>query len=87
MNHHLDLIQSDDVRQNKSMLKLYHYMTSHPIMDIQKTALALNLSYNTIASNIKHMIQLGILREITQKQRNRVFVYEDYLAILRDGTK
>lgn len=87
MNHHLVIIQGDDVRQNKSMLKLYHYMTSHPIMDIQKTALALNLSYNTIASNIKHMIQLGVLKEITQKQRNRVFVYEEYLAILRDGTK
>ena len=33
------------------------------------------------------MIKLGILREITGKQRHRLFVYDRYLAILNQGTE
>jgi len=28
----------------------------------------------------------GIVREITGRKRNRIFAYERYLAILREGT-
>ena len=30
---------------------------------------------------------LGIAREITGKRRNRLFVYDRYLAILSEGTE
>jgi hypothetical protein len=30
---------------------------------------------------------LGIARELTGKRRNRLFVYERYLAILNEGTE
>jgi hypothetical protein len=33
------------------------------------------------------MQQLGILRETTGRQRDRLFVYEAYLAILSEGTE
>jgi hypothetical protein len=33
------------------------------------------------------MQRLGLLREITGKQRKRLFVYDPYLAILNEGTE
>ena len=33
------------------------------------------------------MERLGILREITGKQRGRLFVYDKYLAVLNRGTE
>ena len=85
-NRHLDWISSKDPRQNKTMIQLFHYMTSHPIIDIKKTALDLGRSYNTVAVTVNKMVYLGILKEISQQQRYRVFVYHEYLSILRDGT-
>jgi hypothetical protein len=36
---------------------------------------------------LEHMRRLGILREITGRERHRLFVYEPYLAILNEGTE
>ncbi len=33
------------------------------------------------------LVQLGIARELTGKRRNRLFVYDRYLAILSEGTE
>ena len=65
---------------------LFSYLESHPIVDIRHTALDLGISFNTAASAVKKLVELGILRETTNTSRNRVFAYEDYLAILREGT-
>lgn len=35
---------------------------------------------------LRLLMELDILRETTNAARNRVFAYEKYLAILRDGT-
>jgi hypothetical protein len=33
------------------------------------------------------LVELGIARELTGKRRNRIFVYNRYLAILNRGTE
>lgn len=33
------------------------------------------------------LVELGIARELTGKQRNRLFVYDQYLAALNEGTE
>ncbi len=82
--HNMDLIAQLDSRLASGILQLFEYIESHPIIDIHKAATSLNKSYNTIDSYVKKMIHLGILREVTNKQRNRLFVYHEYLNILRD---
>ena len=66
--------------------KLFDYAEQHPILDIRKTALALGVSYNTAASAVRKLTDLGILRKTTNASRNRVFAYQAYLDILREGT-
>lgn len=65
---------------------VFDYIEQHPIIDIKKTAEALRLSYNTVASVIRKLMELEILKEITNQSRNKVYVYEEYLAILRKDT-
>ncbi len=65
---------------------LFDYLEKNPIIDIQKTAKALNLSFNTVSNAVKNLLSLNILSENTSNLRNRTFVYTEYLDILRDGT-
>jgi len=65
---------------------LFAYLEQHPIIDIRNTAKELQLSYNTVAALVKKFVEVGLLIEKTNAKRNRVFAYEEYLAILRSGT-
>lgn len=73
-------------RSKDNVRAVFDYLEQHPIIDIKHTAAALGLSYNTVSVAVKKMMGLDILRETTNAARNRVFAYEKYLAVLRDGT-
>ncbi len=72
--------------KSKAVLELFAHLEANPIVNIRQTAAALHLSYNTTASAVRALVDLGILVETTQQSRNRVFAYEAYLQILRPGT-
>lgn len=73
-------------RSRDTVRELFDYLEQHPIIDIKRTAVALGVSYNTVSTAVKKLVQLGILKETTNAARNRVFAYESYLDILRQGT-
>ncbi|MEK7408058.1 MAG: Fic family protein [Acidobacteriota bacterium] len=74
-------------RPAASALRVHQFMQTSPIISIPGTAEKLPLSAPTVTKSIVHMIRLGLLREITGKQRHRLFVYDPYLAILNEGTE
>ena len=73
-------------RKKDNLRMLFDYLEKHPIIDIKHTSEALKISYNTTSTAVKTLVELGILRETTNAARNRVFSYEAYLEILRNGT-
>lgn len=73
-------------RRKDNVRELFDYLEQHPIIDIKQTAAALGLSYNTVFAAVKKLMELGILKETTNAARNRVFAYEEYLEILKQGT-
>ena len=73
-------------KATKNTLKLFEYIESSPIIEINKTAAALDLSYNTASAAVKRLVNLNILSMTNNFQRNRTFLYEDYLKILRKDT-
>jgi len=81
----ISLVKENDTA-SKTTSKLFDYLENTPIIDIKKTAIALGMSFNTVASVIKKLEQLGILRQVGNNQRDRIFAYEDYLHILRKDT-
>lgn len=74
-------------RPAASALRVHQLLQQKPIVAIQDAAQRLHLSPPTTARSIQHLEKLGILHEITRKQRGRLFVYRDYLDILRQGTE
>ena len=73
-------------RTKDNVRKLFDYIEQYPIIDIKRTAKELGVSYNTISAAIKKLEQINILKEKTNAARNRVYIYEEYLQILRKDT-
>ena len=74
-------------RPAASVLRVFEYMQRNPIVSIPSAAEKIGISAPTVAKSLEHMQQLGMLREITGRQRHRLFVYDAYLAILGEGTE
>ena len=74
-------------RTLETMMKVFHYLEVHPIIDIGKTAEDLSIAYNTVSSAVNRFEKLGILHLVKKQGRNKVYSYKDYIDILRDGTE
>jgi Fic family protein len=74
-------------RPAASALRLHQLFQQRVILSIQSAAKNLGLSQPTVIAAIKHLEQLGIVREHTGRRRNRLFVYDPYLKILSEGTE
>ena len=75
-------------RAKDNLRAIFDYIEQYPIIDIKRTAKALSLSYNTVASCVKKLEELSIVKETTNALRNKVYSYFDYMEILRkDVTK
>ena len=84
-NKNFDKIKKVD-RISKTLIKIFNYLEGSPIIDIKKTGLDLELAYNTVSKGVDKLMELEILKQTENVQRNRVFAYEDYLSILRKDT-
>jgi Fic family protein len=79
-------------QQAHSTLRVHDILQSKPIASagmIRKIldTRSMGLSEPTVYSAIKHLVKLGIIREATGKERNRLYVYDAYMGILDEGTK
>ena len=79
-------IVGDMGRSSKTASRLFGYIQENPIIEIQKTAAAIDASFNTVSDAVNRFCKAGILRQTTTGRRNRTFSYESYLEILRNGT-
>ena len=62
-------------------------LQARPLLMIAQGVEKLNLTKPTVASALKNLHPLGIVREMTGKQRGRIFLYDAYLVILDEGTE
>ena len=72
-------------RPAASVLRVFQHAQTHPILAIASTAEEIGITFPTVANSVEHLERLRIVKEITGKQRSRLFVYEGYLAILSEG--
>lgn len=74
-------------RAAASALRVHQYAQTHPILAIATAAEQIGITFPTVTGAVEHLRQLAILREVTGKQRGRLFAYSDYLDILKEGTE
>ena len=80
------LFDSLTKRQRTSVLKVFSYLESNPIIDIQKTATTLEMSYNTVSKGVSILIEDGILKQTDKSGKAKIYSYTEYLDILRKDT-
>lgn len=74
-------------RKADSVYRVLDLLRRHPIMTIPNAADQLNLTPPTIRSAVESLEALNIVREITGKQRDRIYLYDQYVKILDEGTE
>ena len=89
----LSLFQEDQARIQQtgraagSVLRVHQALQEHPIASRQELAKRTKLSFPTVTAGIQVLERIGVVRELTGKKRNRLFGYDQYLAILGEGTE
>jgi Fic family protein len=89
----LGLFEKDRARIEKlgrpagSALRVHEYLQKRPLTSVPAAAKKLGLTEPTIRASLAHLTRLGIVNEMTGRQRNRLFVYRRYLDILDEGTE
>lgn len=85
-NRNVQKFNSMTKRQQTNAINFLIYLEKNPIIDIQKTAAALNLSYNTVAKSVALFVDNGILQQTEKSGRSKIYSYVDYLVVLRKDT-
>jgi cell filamentation protein, protein adenylyltransferase len=72
-------------RSSGSALRLHQLLERHPLLTIRRAAEQLGVSQPTAATALGRLQELGIVREVTGRPRDRLFVYGEYLELIRQG--
>lgn len=73
-------------RAASSTLQTHHVLLRHPVATASWLAKHTNLTPATVNKSLRHLEQLGIVRELTAQKRNRIFSYVQYVNIMNRGT-
>ena len=70
-----------------SAIRLFDQLPRHPIVTLSRAIELLNTSKPTALKAIAALVDAGVLRETTGKQRDRVYAYHHYLEVLTRDTQ
>jgi len=73
-------------RAAASALNIHRIMMEHPVATAKWLAEKSGTTAATVNKSLLHLERLGIVREITEKKRNRLFSYAGYIEILNEET-
>jgi Fic family protein len=74
-------------RRAGSALRVHEALKERPILSLPAICEKTGLSFPAASSAMELLVELGIARELTGRRRNRLFVYDGYLARLSEGTE
>jgi Fic family protein len=78
-------IQEKLGRGAASALRVHDTLMRKPVLSIPRASTDLGLSQPTVAAALARLQELDIVRELTNKARNRQFSYVAYFAMLDEG--
>jgi hypothetical protein len=74
-------------RRAGSALRVHEALKARPILSMAAACRTTGLSFPAASSAMDLLVELAVARELTGKRRNRLFVYDGYLATLNEGTE
>ncbi len=70
-----------------SAIRIHQAFQQRPLGSIRFLSKETELSPPAVTGALRAMAKAGIVKEITGRKRNRIFAYEKYLEIIRQGTE
>ncbi len=67
-----------------SSLRVHRVLQERPVLPASYAADSAGISLPTVYSAVKHLQNIGIVKEVTGKKWNRVFAYDEYCRILSE---
>jgi len=74
-------------RKAGSALRIHQVLQGRPIANIPFLSSKTKISPPTVTGVLEALQEIGIVKEVTGRKRNRVYAYEKCLDILRQGTE
>jgi Fic family protein len=74
-------------RASASTLQIHRALMEHPIATSRSLVEKTGFTPATVNKSLAHLEQLGIVKELTNRKRNRLFSYADYIEIMSLGTE
>ena len=68
-------------------LQVHEALQNRPLLNVATAAQLTGLSLTTVSTSFTRMTDLGIVRELTGRRRDRLFAYGPYLDLLAQGTE
>lgn len=68
-------------------IRLLEFLPEHPVLTLPKAIDLLGVAKPTAVRCIDDLADAGVLREMTGKQRDRVYIYDKYMQRLTDSAK
>lgn len=81
---HRDLIVNDMGARAGKAIRLLERLYRDPYIEVNDAVRILGVSFANANNIVLDLQKLGILIEATGQQRNRIFVYEDYIGLFRE---
>lgn len=72
-------------RSAPNVLRVLDGLRHRPMCSLKQLCQSCGMTFPTASKAMQTLVTLGIARELTGLQRNRVFVYDAYLSILNEG--
>jgi Fic family protein len=92
-NRLIRLFQDDSARietigrRAANALRVFNALRERPVATIPDLARRTGLTYSTTSTMVGKLAELGTVREVTGRRRDRVFAYDQYVQILSEGTE
>lgn len=74
-------------RARHSCMMVFEYMKKMPQISVPLLVKELALTAPTVRSALEQLESLGIVKEISKKKRDKVYLYKKYLDILEEGSE
>lgn len=70
-----------------SAMRVLDVMAQKPVGSVGSVSLATGVVASSISNALAALVEMGIVKEVTGRKRNRLFCYDRYLKILSEGTE
>jgi Fic family protein len=70
-----------------SALQVHQALLTRPVNTVSRLATDTKLSIPAVTNALAALTEQGLVREITGRKRNRVFAYDRYMDVLKQGTE